>query len=102
MRLRVSLWLILLLALAHTAPAATFTEDGTTLRLSMAKNEALFIYSHGATYTFSTYPGWTGTDSANAGAGVTGVLTVTAAAFSAVTIDDEGPGVVVSFEDSGV
>lgn len=85
---------------------STFTDNGTTLNLSLQTNEALSIVSAGSDYSLTLTGGtWSGTDDANVAGNGTNTLTVTSAGIAAFTtgisIADSGTGSSVTFADSG-
>ncbi len=82
---------------------ATFSESSGILQIDLAANESLAVSSAGASYNLALSGGtFSGTDSANVTGNGTVSLSVIAAAFTEVKIDDSGTGVNVNFNNSGV
>jgi hypothetical protein len=95
-------------SLSAVTPAATFTDNGSTLNLDLtAANTNAAIVSNGTSYTITLTGGvWSGTNDANVTGNGTATLTVTAAGIAAFTIqislvDAAAAGDSVTFNDSG-
>lgn len=81
---------------------ATFSESGGILQVDLAANESLAVTSAGASYNLALTGGtFSGTNSANVTGDATASLSVLAAAFTDVKIDDSANNVSVNFADSG-
>ncbi len=88
--------------LEDRALLATFSESGSILQIDLAANESVAITSTGTQYSLALTGGaYSGTNSANVTGNGTSSLTVTAASFTEVKIDDAGASTSVVFNNSG-
>ncbi len=81
---------------------AGFSLVGSALQINLASNEAIGITSGGGSYAFALASGtWSGSDVAGATGNGLATLSAAAASVTAVSIDDTGTGVAITFANSG-